>query len=263
MPPREIRQVGDRGAADWYTALPPITRGLLTCYLVTGLAAFMGVMPLQYVYHSWQLCFKRVPEVWRLVTNFTFLGKPSLGWLFQLVWLVQYGGAYEQAKFASNTADGITAVAVGMATGMSLDLLSYLCRAFLPPVFSGYFHAGALVFMFLYLWSKQNPEAQVSLFGFIKLNGRHLPFAFLALDLLMGQDIWSDVMGILMGHMYWFLTDVYPVASGRHVIQTPRWLSRLCLQHGIGRVPIQAVNPINPSDVRFRAFQGRGRRLGD
>ncbi|EFN50559.1 hypothetical protein CHLNCDRAFT_136591 [Chlorella variabilis] len=236
MPPREIRQVGDRGAADWYTALPPITRGLLTCYLVTGLAAFMGVMPLQYVYHSWQLCFKRVPEVWRLVTNFTFLGKPSLGWLFQLVWLVQYGGAYEQAKFASNTADGITAVAVGMATGMSLDLLSYLCRAFLPPV---------------------------SLFGFIKLNGRHLPFAFLALDLLMGQDIWSDVMGILMGHMYWFLTDVYPVASGRHVIQTPRWLSRLCLQHGIGRVPIQAVNPINPSDVRFRAFQGRGRRLGD
>lgn len=42
---------------------------------------------------------------------------------------------------------------------------------------------------------------QVSLYGFIKLNGRHLPFAFLALDLLMGGDVWSDVMGILMGHM--------------------------------------------------------------
>lgn len=27
------------------------------------------------------------PQVWRLVSNFTFLGKPSLGWLFQLVWL--------------------------------------------------------------------------------------------------------------------------------------------------------------------------------
>lgn len=26
-------------------------------------------------------------QVWRLVTNFTFLGKPSLAWLFQLVWL--------------------------------------------------------------------------------------------------------------------------------------------------------------------------------
>jgi hypothetical protein len=26
-------------------------------------------------------------QVWRLVTNFTFLGKPSIIWLFQLVWL--------------------------------------------------------------------------------------------------------------------------------------------------------------------------------
>jgi hypothetical protein len=43
---------------------------------------------------------------------------------------------------------------------------------------------------------------QVSLFGIIKLNGRHLPFAFLALDLLMGQDIWSGVLGILMGHTW-------------------------------------------------------------
>ena len=43
----------------------------------------------------------------------------------------------------------------------------------------------------------------------------------------------------------------------------PVWLSRLCLQYRIGRVPIQAVNPINPSDLRFRAFQGQGRRLAD
>jgi hypothetical protein len=62
---------------------------------------------------------------------------------------------------------------------------------------------------------------------------------------------------------YWFLTEAYPQASGRHVITTPVWLSRLCLQYRIGRVPIQAVNPINPSDFRFRAFQGQGRRLAD
>ena len=62
---------------------------------------------------------------------------------------------------------------------------------------------------------------------------------------------------------YYFLTEVYPLASGRHLIRTPMWLSRLCLQYGIGRVPIAVVNPLNPSDVRFRAFQGRGRRLAD
>lgn len=51
------------GAADWYHALPPITRSLLTCYVVTGLAFYLGVMPLQYFYHDWGRIFKRLPEV--------------------------------------------------------------------------------------------------------------------------------------------------------------------------------------------------------
>lgn len=43
--------------------------------------------------------------------------------------------------------------------------------------------------------------AQVSLFGIVQLQGRHLPFAFVALDLLMGQNVWPDILGILMGHV--------------------------------------------------------------
>lgn len=53
------------GAADWYWALPPMTRGLLTCYLVTGLAAFMGVLPLKHLYMDWRLVFRirALPQV--------------------------------------------------------------------------------------------------------------------------------------------------------------------------------------------------------
>lgn len=266
MPPRaqgDVRGVGDRNAADWYWALPPLTRGLLTVYLVTGLSAYMGILPLKQMFHNWSLTFKLLPEVWRLVTTFTFIGRPSLHWLFQLVWLVKYGGAYESARFSHNTADGITMVGVGCIAGLGFDLLSWLLSRFLPPVFMSPFHGPALVFMFIYLWSKQFANAPVSLFGIVQLQGRHLPFAFVALDLLMGQNVWPDILGILMGHVYWFLTDVYPAASGRIVIRTPRWLNRFCLQHGIGRVPVQAANLANPSDARFRAFQGRGRRLAD
>lgn len=51
------------GAAAWYHELPPLTKGLLTVYLVTGLGAWARVMPLKYIYHDWGLVFKRVPEV--------------------------------------------------------------------------------------------------------------------------------------------------------------------------------------------------------
>jgi hypothetical protein len=43
---------------------------------------------------------------------------------------VQYGGSYEQAKFAGNTAEGITAVAVGIMAGMvSVARASFCCGA--------------------------------------------------------------------------------------------------------------------------------------
>lgn len=34
-----------------------------------------------------RLCCCLTLQVWRVLTCFTFLGKPSLPWLFQLVWL--------------------------------------------------------------------------------------------------------------------------------------------------------------------------------
>lgn len=41
------------------------------------------------------------------------------------------------------------------------DLLSWLLSRFIPPVFMAAFHGPALVFMFIYLWSKQNANAPV------------------------------------------------------------------------------------------------------
>ena len=52
-----------RGAADWYHALPPITKGLLTCYLVTGLSLYAGILPIMHMYHDYKFYFKKFPEV--------------------------------------------------------------------------------------------------------------------------------------------------------------------------------------------------------
>lgn len=45
------------------------------------------------------------------------------------------------------------------------DLLSWLLSRFLPPVFMSPFHGPALVFMFIYLWSKQFSNAPVGAAG--------------------------------------------------------------------------------------------------
>ena len=40
---------------------------------------------------------------------------------------------------------------------------------FVVPFFRGYFHGSSLIFMLLYLWSKRNPNAPISLFGIMQL----------------------------------------------------------------------------------------------
>eukprot|EP00887_Chlorella_sp_A99_P000263 scaffold13.g263.t1 len=206
--PRAHRPVTDapwrRGPLDFYWDLPPITRLLLTTYLVTGFGTFVGIFPLQYVYHEWRLIWRFPPQLWRLVTNWSYIGGPrqafgggGIGYLFHLMWLVQYGSSYEKGKFAHNVADGLVMLFVGMSAGMALDLC--------VPWFASPFHGPALVFMLVYLWSKQNPNGQ----------SLYLPFALVFMDLVVGGDLMTHIGGILIGHTYYFLTDaVNPVHPG-------------------------------------------------
>jgi Derlin-2/3 len=108
-------------------------------------------------------------------------------------------------------------VGVGMGAILALD-------AALPFIFGRAFHGASLIFMMLYLWSKQNQDAIVGFFGVVQFKSLYLPFALLALDVVQGAAPWPGVAGILAGHLYYFLTEVYPATSGRHLIQTPTWL---------------------------------------
>lgn len=207
-----------RSLSQWYYSLPPITRTLLATFLITGLGLFLGVLPVRHLIHVWDKELSLpVPQLWRLFTNFLIIGGPSINYLFQLVWLVRYGAAYESARFGENAADALVMLGVGAATILALDGL-------LPFLFRGYIHGPSIVFMLIYLWSRENATTMVSFFGIIKLNGQWLPFALMALDMVQGASIAGDIAGILAGHMYYFLTDIFPRAYGRQIITTPTWL---------------------------------------
>ena len=47
-------------------------------------------------------------QVWRLVTPFLFIGKPSFKVLIEIVWVVTYGKQLEQGVFQFSTADFVS-----------------------------------------------------------------------------------------------------------------------------------------------------------
>jgi hypothetical protein len=39
--------------------------------------------------------------------------------------------------------------------------------------------------------------------------------------LLTGENIVPDIIGLVTGHIYYFLKDIYPLTSRKHYLNTP------------------------------------------
>lgn len=56
------------------------------------------------------------------------------------------------------------------------------------------------------------------------IQGFYLPWAFLGLDLIFGDPLKPDILGMVAGHLYYFLTVLHPLAGGKLMLKTPLWV---------------------------------------
>lgn len=62
------------------------------------------------------------------------------------------------------------------------------------------------------------------MFFSLYLQAFYLPWAMLALDVIFGSPLMPDLLGIIAGHLYYFLTVLHPLATGKNLLQTPKWV---------------------------------------
>ena len=117
-----------------------------------------------------------------------------------------------------------------------------------------------------YVWSRYFSSQTVSFLFGIRFKARYLPLALLAMDAVMGGDMVGGLLGLIVGHMYWFLREEWP--TGKFWTIPPRVLVDM-LQSGKGRTvktPFGSVTkPLEKkaeSTTTIRTFTGTGRKLG-
>ena len=258
-PPTRERETCERmandGPGEWYASLPPVSKfWFASCALSTIGFHLNFVDP-----RSMALSWTRVREewqVWRVVTNFVFIGKFSLGFAMRLVMIAQYAVSLERQTFTgtTGTADFITFLLFGVGVLTPLE--------FVVPSLAQAFYADSLIFMCLYMWSRENPRARVSLMGVVRVGAFYFPWAMLLMTMLMGGDPMPDFLGIIAGHAWYFATTLYPAHAGcRTLVPTPKFARALAdyINSGSGAVHA-ASNAVQPPHTRY--FAGRGRRLG-
>ena len=153
----------------------------------------------------------------------------------------------EEGHFRGRTGDFLFCVLFGA-------FLILLVSPFIFMPFTG----ASLTFMFVYVWSKLrvNRHVQMSFLGMFTFEASLLPWVLLGFSMVLGSSITVDLIGIGVGHIYYYLTEAYPAISGRRLLSTPRWLK-------VAMGDADVLREANAVTVDPSAFPGQGAELGN
>ncbi|ORX50122.1 Der1-like protein [Hesseltinella vesiculosa] len=203
---------------DWFFDIPPITRVFITAACLTSVGIQLGLVhPL----HLWlNYSSIRSGQWWRLVTNFLYFGPLSIDFFFHMFFLARYSRMMEEGFYRSKPADYLWLLVFSSTLLIFFSIvLPFAYMPFLGPPLS---------FTIVYIWARRNPYVRLNFLGMMVFNAPYLPWALLCFSLVLGGHLpIGDILGIVVGHIYYFFEDVWPrdaASGGRHWLATPRWL---------------------------------------
>ncbi|CAN0912655.1 DER2.2 [Linum grandiflorum] len=228
---------------EWYKQMPVVTRSYLTAAVVTSIGCSLDIIAPSHLYLNPRLVVHKY-EFWRLITNFLYFRKMDLDFMFHMFFLARYCKLLEENSFRGRTADFFYMLLFGASvlTGIVLvgGMIPYISESFAKIVFL----SNSLTFMMVYVWSKQNPFIHMSFLGLFTFTAAYLPWVLLGFSVLVGASAWVDMLGMMAGHAYYFLEDVYPRMTGRRPLRTPSFIKALFADD-------DAVVVARPANVRF------------
>ena len=113
-----------------------------------------------------------------------------------------------------------------------------------------HFLGNALTFMMTYVWGRRNEDIKMVFLGFLTFHAPYLPWVMLTFSALLGHSITMDLIGIAVGHAYYFLEFVYPVMADirgwrlRRIMEPPAVLHWLCGSHDETNALFQPPPPV-------------------
>jgi len=218
---------GEGGEFDlfsWYTNIPPVSRIYFTSAFLTTSMCAMDLLNPYVLYYDVHLIFIE-GQIWRLFSSFLFFGLFSVDFVFHMYFLVRHCRQLEDGDFRGKPSNFVLFIAFGVITICSLAPWILKSHPFL---------GSALTFMMTYVWGRRNEDVRMTMLGLISFTAPYLPWVMVCFNWIVGNSVRMSLMGICVGHMYYFLEYVYPVVADvrgwrlKKIMVPPRWLRYIC-----------------------------------
>ncbi|WWC68175.1 uncharacterized protein I206_102098 [Kwoniella pini CBS 10737] len=250
--------------ASVFNAVPPVTRSLLIATAVVTFPCLLGIVSPAMVALVWPKVIGRF-EIWRPITSF-FFGGSGFPLLYDFFLIYRNSSAMERDVYRNNTAEYAW---LHIMLGLFITIFNSLVG--LPFLFRPLLHAQT------YVWCRANPTLKVSIFGLLTIPTSLYPPALIVLDLLTGGPMKAlgGVLGLLSGHLWWFIATYLPTFAPTHLrrpnpLAPPIWFCRLFGQPPAQRTGYKSFTPEARSTATaatdpvaaVRHRWGGGQRLG-
>ena len=188
-----------------YFNIPIVTRLYITVATAFAVCISLGYLSPIDLCLSFPL-IREKGEYWRLITNFLYFEGLSINFFVHMHFVYQYFHRSEQHFYHRNTADFISMLLFG---AMSMLLVAYVRETL--------FLSMSLMHYVLYIWCRRNPYEHMHVLGLISVPAPYLPYLFLLVSYALDSPIFDDVLGILIGHTFWFFSDVLAVNGAQPI----------------------------------------------
>lgn len=246
---------------DWYRSIPQMTRYWFTGSIAFPLLGKIGIVNVFHMILSFDLIFYHF-QVWRPVTAVLFYPlTPMTGfhYLINLYFLYSYSTRLETGHFDGRPADYAF-----------MWIFNWLCLCIIGFIAELPLLMDPMILSVLYVWCQFNKDTIVSFWFGTQFKAMYLPWVLVAFNTIIKGFAMNQILGILVGHLYFFLMFKYPQDfGGRQFLQTPAILYKYFPNRrggvaGFGQAPA-ARRPAGNNGGGFggRHQWGGGNRLGD
>ena len=189
---------------DFISSFPPVTRVYLLLSFVTNALCFSKIINGLSLLLNFQLIIQHYNFL-RLFSHLFYFGETGIKSIFYIFFFSRYSKALESFSFQGRGMEYLYL----LLTGNSLLLLMKLFvreATFLGP---------GITFMVVYIWGKKNAQQQINLVNLIHIKGSSLPLILMVSSWFLRQKtLKSDIMGVIAGHLYFYLEEIYPRLNG-------------------------------------------------
>ena len=84
--------------------------------------------------------------------------------------------------------------------------------------------SNSLSFAMIYYWGRKSKNTIVNIAGLFNIRAPYLPWFYLMLSILLDVDYKQDILGMFVGHFYFYFKDILPrikKSGGFDLLKTP------------------------------------------